>query len=231
VTSKRYSREKALQALSSLYDAIEAFDGLDSDDQPDEAAILVRSMLRLVSGICGDDIIRMAYAADPKPEDRRACLSRLAERLMIVSHLFSSQQPMSGSSLVDAALDASMVANGDRPKLFAPIASKQGVRTNSFELALHQIGALAWVAYLEGSGIKSSESQSTVASAYGTSADTMRKWVPNQLAEAFGVDVVDLKIRTAMREGAMHLKFGIAPDLGKIQTDGAAYMRALGFKG
>jgi hypothetical protein len=202
---------------------------MDYDEQQDWAPVLARAALGFAACVCGSTILKASYGAEPDPADRAACLEALSDRLSIVARFFAECSTAGIGSLEATTLEAYMVASGDKPSAFAPLANRPGKRANATALAHLQLGALEWEVRMGVAGLAAAERQAILASAYGQTWDAMVKW-KEPLERSFGKDVVDYRLEVARRtmddlvgmQGAM-----IALD--DIRHDGAAYRRALGY--
>ncbi|WP_230482320.1 hypothetical protein [Sphingomonas sp. Leaf21] len=201
------------------------------DDEEDWAPVIAREALQLAAKLCGERVLRHAYGPTPDPSDRQAALSTASDRLTTLFHFFASIEEIgSGSSITDVSIEATNVAGGDYPVLFAPIDPRQGKRRDSYTRAVWQLRALEWEAYLEGAGIKLETRREMVTSAFGVTWSAMQKWRSRDLPPIFGADLLDMKIAAAKLEGKSDLWFtDRGSDNRQLLHDGATYKRVLGF--
>ncbi len=122
------------KALNQIQAEIERFYRMSAEDRKDWASITMGEALRLLSVVCGPELMATAYG-EPQSGGRGASLDTLSDRLGLSSLLFADlEQPGSGHAISDASLEAYLVARGDKPQLFAPIPSVQGKPDASFRV-------------------------------------------------------------------------------------------------
>lgn len=129
---------------------------------------------------------------------------------------------------METANEAFCIAGGDAPTMFAQLSGKQGRRLSSYKLALTQIAAFEWEAYLKARDQKASAAQSLIADAFGATWPTIYKWKA-PVAALLGDETVRDALAVAERCAWNETRSGIALWWRNIEADGAAYKRALGF--
>lgn len=212
--------------LDQLLKRLKAYDALSDDEKDDEAGILLRSALRMLATICGPDLIERAYGREDQAfegdEARRLIsLAALSERLHICAHLFAAVEDFGVAGTIrGAAQEAYLVANGDKPRLFAAAKGKQGKRDAAYALAMCKCRALEWDKYLEVLGESASARKGRIAHAYGVSTDAMAKW-PVEARKYLGENVVRYRLDVVNRLAASRLDFS------SLEADGRTYQQQL----
>jgi len=227
------SRSHDPDAVTHLLANVASYYALSDTDRKDEAPTYLRSALRFVAAICGPEMISNAYGElelaedDAQDGNRGAALEALSERLWLCFHLFQGvEQPGSGHAIADAANEAYLIANGDKPSLFAPIGGKQGRRGKAYALALNKVRALEWDEYLGAVGTTLQERRDRIVAAYGISLDAFAKW-KSEVSRHLGSDAVAYRLQVAGRLARAGQPLGL---LGETpESDGAAYRKQLGY--
>ncbi len=210
------------KALTQLHAEIERYYRMSAEDRRDWAAVSLGEALRLFSLSCGPELVTLAYG-EPQAQERSAALNTLSDRLGLCSLLFADLEQLgSGHALSDASAEAYLVSRGDKPHLFAPIPSVQGKRNTTYKIALAELRALQWDAWLAETGEKPEARHEAISAAFGYPWDSIRKW-GSTLPSKLGERLYDYHIQVAKRLAAS------GSPLGDLARDGARYRSIRGF--
>lgn len=143
-----------------------------------EAVWALAAARDFLSEILGEEVFTTFYGDDLPPDSsRHDHLNLLANRLTRLSDLFGGTDQKAISSLRAASEELWAIAGGDAPRNFAQCGSNtRGRLINSRRLAVHQLRALAWEAYLKAAGNAAGEVHLALHTAYGVEWRTMARW-------------------------------------------------------
>lgn len=174
----------------------------------------------------------------PVGQTRSEQLDRLSFKVELAGALIQGAGEISGS---EPAREISFIAAGDAPNLLAPD-NRQRLRGNAAALAVHQMRALEWNAFLDALGWSAGQRQARIADSYGSTWDAIRRW-PVPARRIFGAVVFDRRIASAREAGEQRRRgtalsdyvsvlmdpWGGANPSAQLQIDGSAYLVAIGF--
>ena len=198
--AQRVTEDEAFERLASFL-ALRA--GWEDTSNPTvkarNAGSLFASAVRLARDLCGEELLREVYGASDAVA-RQQQLRLLARRLDAASWLFLPfhDEPHGLLSIAD---EATAVASGDAPHIFAPLGRRVRHR-----LLMARLDALRWDAYLDGLDIDAEERRQAIKVAYGyTEWETIRRRWKTDIKEVWGA-AVDRRLAADRRDGSNGLR-------------------------
>lgn len=149
-------RDAALSAASTL-------------ERRERALNTLEVAMFTIHKLLGPDLLA-ATVLDVDSADRGAILHEAARRLFALCAVFG-EMPPDPAAPIRIVEEALAVSRGDAPLLFARL-DQQKV---NHRINRAKFDALRWDAYLDGKGLKPGERHATIAEAYGTSWETIRR--------------------------------------------------------
>lgn len=226
----RYTLHKMLDR--HLDDVERLFDGATGPHaRSGWANVLTHDLLGIVAQVAGRELLEAAYGPNPDSDDASAVLQSLAHRIFLASELFASLENYSGphpSSLIAASHELRAIAAGDAPRIFAQHEAAKGHRTNAYRLALRQLAAFEWEAFLSERRDSVAARRAEISRAFGAQWDTIRKWrAPISLLLGSGrVEAAERYARLTAQEG-WPLRGRAHDDGDALSADGRAYQDEL----
>ena len=199
---------------------------LDGSSDPD--ADFARDVLRFAAQVASRPVLARirpdtAASAD-EPRQRQAGMKHLAKTLWLADAFFRSS-PFDPVNLKAAALEASAVAAGDEPRLFARIKVAERRRPNAYRLAFLQLKALEWERVLKARGRGAADRHALIQGAFrGTDWSAITKWsIPCR--RELGDALVDSALRFAEKGGPTLTEIAYSLDETEaVRLDGRAYV-------
>lgn len=185
--------------LDQLLDQFETVEASEPLNQQVSGTLLLAEAAAFAGLLCGPETLMRIYGHAEADAPRGRKLNLLAHRLMIAAHLFRQIQSADGARIDDVALEASAVAAGDAPQLFARTSSKK----SSVRVSLLQLRAWEWNYFLEGLGFPPADRHRRIAHAYGRGTDgweTIRKW-DRSMKRDLGAAYLKLRLNDAAEAG------------------------------
>lgn len=225
-------REKRQWQVAEMWELAQDFEAaIDPDERQLAAFDMVTGVLARAADFCGTEAMNLVYGSVRDGSPRRESLGAVAWRLRVARGFFAAfERTAHPSSLALAEEEILAISGGDAPRLFSS-SGRQGKRTNAFRLAITQLKALGWAAYMTEAGLVPFKRQKLITDAFGKPWDTIRKW-SQPVADLLGKEYVEGSLLLWRTDARGQPISELSPEQSQFLTrDGASYQEELSRQG